>query len=454
MRIEKDIVIVGGGLTGLTATYYLKKAGNNVLVVEKADRWGGCIQTIREKGYIFETGPNTGSLSNVETVELFEDLNENCRLETANPNAERRLILKGGRIQDLPSGLVSGLTTALFSWKDKFGILLEPFRKKGENPDESLADLTCRRLGKSYLEYAVDPFVSGIYAGDPDMLATRYAMPKLYNLEQNYGSFIRGAIAKAKEPKSEQEKKVTKGVFSVEGGMDILIKALSNAIGEENMLLNTSIRILKAEKNDCEIEIPGGKIVAKRIVTTTGAHALPELFSFARQELISRINNLRYAPVVQMAVSVSTDAVDSEYFRAFGILLPSKEQRKILGVLYPSVCFQNRCPENRVLLSVFLGGIRHPEMIGLSDNQLEEIVVQELKSIYGNPALKADIIRISRHPYAIPQYEKNTGERLEAITEFEKIYSGILIKGNALDGIGMANRIKQAVDLVKTINIG
>ena len=94
----------------------------------------------------------------------------------------------------------------LFRWRDKFGILLEPFRTKGTNPDETVGALTIRRLGRSYLDYAVDPFLSGVYAGDPMRLVTRYAMPKLYNLEQNYGSFIRGAFAKAKQPKSDRDK--------------------------------------------------------------------------------------------------------------------------------------------------------------------------------------------------------------------------------------------------------
>ncbi len=180
--LKTEVIIVGAGLTGLTMAFYLKKAGVNFRIIEKADRTGGVIQTISEKGFVYEAGPNTGVVSNPEMAELFEDLNGKCSLEIADPNAKRRLIWKNRVWNALPSGLFSAIGTPLFTWHDKFRILGEPFRAKGTDPNESLADLVKRRMGQSYLDYAVDPFISGIYAGDPRKLVTKYAMPKLYNL--------------------------------------------------------------------------------------------------------------------------------------------------------------------------------------------------------------------------------------------------------------------------------
>jgi protoporphyrinogen/coproporphyrinogen III oxidase len=117
--------------------------------------------------------------------------------------------------EPLPSGIIKGITTPLFTFPDKLRLLGEPFRKKGENPNETLADLVLRRMGKSFLDYAIDPFILGIYSGDPAKLVTKFAFPKLYRLEQDYGSFIKGALKKAKEPKTEREKKATKEIFSV-----------------------------------------------------------------------------------------------------------------------------------------------------------------------------------------------------------------------------------------------
>ncbi|MFN2314014.1 MAG: protoporphyrinogen oxidase, partial [Bacteroidales bacterium] len=230
-----DIIIIGAGLTGLSLAYHLKKNGRQPLVLEKAARPGGVIQTHAEQGFIFESGPNTGVLSNKETALLFEELGSHFTLETGHSGAKKRYILKNGRWQPIPSGLLSAVTTPLFTMKDKVRILGEPFRKPGTDPDESVADMVKRRMGKSFLDYAVDPFISGIYAGDPSRLVTRYALPKLYALEQNYGSFIRGALKKSREKKSEDEKKATKEVFSASGGLGSLITALEKEIGSERI---------------------------------------------------------------------------------------------------------------------------------------------------------------------------------------------------------------------------
>ncbi len=443
---RKDVVIIGAGLTGLTTAYLLQKQGKEVLIVEKASRPGGTIHTLYENGYSIETGPNTGSLANEEIVDLFKSL-KSCQLEIANKDAHRRLIWKNGKLRALPSGIFSGLFTSLFSWKDKFGILLEPFRKRGTDPDESVASFAKRRLGKSCYNYAVDPFISGIYAGNPEELSIRYALPKLYALEANYGGFIRGSIAKSNDFKAERKKGVSKDVFSVVGGLSNLVNALVSEIGPENIILNANTMVLDAKSGDCSLSLNGNEIKCSQIIPTVGAHVLPELFPFADKKLMSKINNLRYAAVVQVAVSISENAVHHDDLHAFGALIPSKENRKILGILYPSVCFKNRSPQGKALLSVFMGGMKHPEMVHWSDDKIEELVKSELRIIYRHPELEPQILSISRHTHAIPQYEKNTGERIEAITAFEKLYPGIIIAGNAIDGIGMAHRVKQAFSI-------
>ena len=197
-QLNPKVIIIGAGLTGLVTAHYLIKNGISVTLVEKNSRPGGVIQSIKEQGFTIESGPNTGVVSHPEIVELFEDLAGSCKMAIANPEAKKRLIWKDGKWHALPSGLIDGIRTPLFTFGDKLRILGEPFRKRGTNPDESVAGLVLRRLGKSFLDYAVDPFISGIYAGDPGTLITRFALPKLYNLEQKYGSFIGGSIKKGR----------------------------------------------------------------------------------------------------------------------------------------------------------------------------------------------------------------------------------------------------------------
>ncbi len=215
--MERDVVIIGGGLTGLTSALQLKKRGLTVAILEKCDRTGGQIASHNEDGFLFESGPNTGSGASEEVMELYDSLSGRCEIEFARKEAENRWIWKKERFYPLPSGLTSGITTPLVTLGDKLRILGEPFRHKGSDPDETVAAMTVRRLGRSFLDYAVDPFLSGIYAGDPHTLVTRHALPKLYNLEQQYGSFIGGSIQKAKETRKQPASKIRKGIFSTYG---------------------------------------------------------------------------------------------------------------------------------------------------------------------------------------------------------------------------------------------
>lgn len=445
--MKKDVIIIGAGLTGLTTAFLLKKQGKEVLVVEKSDHTGGSIKTYTEKGYVYESGPNTGTLSNPEIVELFEMLNGKCVLEIANKDAHRRLIWKSGHLRALPHGFFSGLLTPLFSWKDKFGILLEPFREKGNKRYESVADLAVRRLGYSIFNYAVDPFISGIYAGDPYQLTTRYALPKLYNLEQTYGSFIYGAIRKKMQSVPDRDKKATREVFSVEGGLENLIKALVQEIGDENIVCGENNVYVSGEAENWTVTLKDKNIEYQtaKVISTIGPYGLKDIFPFVPEKLLDTINNLRYAKVMQVAVGVKVDpGMDLD---AFGVLLPGVENRSILGVLYPSSCFPGRAPGGRVLFSVFLGGMRRSGLLTLPDAEIEELVKRELKVVFNKHDIIFDFIRIFRHLRAIPQYEANTGERIRAIEVFQNRYPGIILGGNMHGGVGIADRVKQAFSM-------
>jgi len=454
-RKTSDIIIIGGGLTGLTLAYYLKKAGKDFMLIEQQDRTGGVINTISEQGFTYETGPNTGVLSTPEIVELFEDLEPECKLDIANSQSNKRYIWKKGSWHALPSGLISAVKTPLFSFNDKIRILAEPFRKAGQNPDESIADLVIRRLGKSYLDYAVDPFISGIYAGDPAQLITRFALPKLYLLEQNYGSFIRGSIQKKKLPKSELQKKTNGKVFSVSGGLTNLINALNAAIGDENILTGCNETQVKSLDNNqflvSFINHAGEntEFQASKVVTTVGGNSLAQLLSFVPVQTLKPLTEMKYAGVVQVAVGYkSWDGIKLD---AFGALMPTKEKRNALGILFPSAIFEGRAPANGALLSVFLGGVKNSGLIEKTDHEIKSLVQKELHETMGVTA-SPDLFKIFRYPFAIPQYDKSTEERLNAISQIQNSYPGLILAGNIRDGIGMSDRVKQGKAISDLLN--
>jgi len=529
-----EAVIIGGGLTGLTLAYYLKKEGVGVTVLERDDRPGGVIRTHREQGFTYEAGPNTGVLGNLVVMQLFEELRGGCELEVANPQAKRRLIWKDGRWHSLPSGLVEAVQTPLFSLGDKLRLLGEPFRPKGRNPIESVGDLVKRRMGKSFLDYAVDPFISGIYAGDPDRLITQYALPKLYRLEQTYGSFIGGAFKKKLRDKGPAP---SREVFSVRGGLENLVNALVQEIGAGNIHTGCQITHVEPMKGSqdgkaradghngqmepfdgggagniqCGCQIThvepmkgsqdgnaradgqngqmephdisgtghfdggdqighegsmdrggaGGFIVRYNaggrdrllhtplLISTVGAHALDQLFPFIVEEERNLISSLEYARVVQVVLGF--DPWEGLNLKAFGGLVPSRENRRILGVLFPSSFLSGRAPAGGALLNVFLGGIRHPQYHDMPDNEILETVKQEITHMFCLPHWQPKLVKIFRYRHAIPQYTESAGARIKVIEKIQKRYPGLILAGNIHEGIGMADRVAQAVRIAQEV---
>ncbi|MCY1721905.1 protoporphyrinogen oxidase [Prolixibacteraceae bacterium Z1-6] len=444
----KKIAVIGAGLTGLTTAFYLKKHGFNVHIFEKSDRPGGVIQTHTENGFTFESGPNTGSMTRPEAAELFEDLKDDCTLEIADESAKARWIWLNNKWHTIPSGLFGGITTPLFSFADKLRLLGEPFRKPGTNPEETIADLVRRRMGKTFLRNAVDPFISGVYSGDPEKLVTQYAIPKLWTLEQNYGSFIGGTIKKAKEPKTERDLKASKEVYSAEGGLENLVKALVKNIGEENISLNCKeLSILNSENEQYTVE--GHEQKFSQVISTVGAYSLAKLFPFLPEAKVAKINQLEYAKVTQVSLGFKT--WEGIPIRSFGGLVPSQEKRDVLGILLLSSFLKKRAPKEGALLSVFLGGVRKPQIADFNDDEVMQLVKNEVTVMMGLKEFKPDLIKIFRYQHAIPQYSFESKQKLEAISDLEKKFPGLVLAGNIRDGIGMSDRIKQGRNIADQI---
>lgn len=455
---QPQVTIIGAGITGLSVAAQLEQAGIPFIILEREHRVGGQICTLREKGYTFEVGPNTGAMSTPEVAELFEYASPLAVLETAQKDAAHRWIWKGDRFHAIPSGPIGGLLTPLFSLKDKFGILLEPFRKKGTDPYESVGALATRRLGRSFVDYAVDPFIGGIYAGDPFKLTTQFALPKLYHLEQEYGSFIKGAIKKAKQPKSDRDRKATKEVFSAEGGLENLVSALVTKVSRAGTILTGVEKISTSYVSpncwDITYEIGGVStdVRVSHVISTVRADLLEAVLPREIASSLSPISSLEYAPITEIAVGF--DHLPEVKRNAFGGLIPSREKRKILGILFPSSCFRGRVPyDDSALFTIFMEGIRNvDEFRGLSEAEIVEVGLSELYDMMKIPKdIEPTLVHVSRYEKAIPQYTASSEQRLERMSELEETYVGLHLAGGLSEGIGLAHRITQGTNLGKAV---
>jgi len=456
MEKETDILVIGAGLTGLTTAHYLRKANRNFIVVERKNEIGGDIQTASENGFVFEKGPSTGVMSNDTVAELFDDIKAYCTLEGASKEVNKRYILKNGRWEALPAGLISGITTPLFRFSDKLRILGEPFRKPGTNPNETLDKFVIRRLGKSILEYAVDPFILGVYSGDPSYLVPRFALPKLYNLEQKYGSFIGGTIKlhREKARNGELKKKHPHRIFSVEARLSNFMHGIYKSAGTKNFVLGVNELSISFENGiyHAQGKMEDGSLFsvkAKKVISTGGAYELSSLFPFIGKDKIEKIDNLHYARVAQVALGFKH--WDGFHIDAFGGLIPFKENRDILGVLFPSAFLKGRAPKDGVMLSIFVGGVRRPEMADKTDDEIREIVKREVQDIMRMKTFEPDVFNIYRYKHAIPQYGADCEARFATIEQLEKQYPGLFLGGNLRNGIGMADRILQGKTMAESI---
>jgi len=283
---------------------------------------------------------------------------------------------------------------------------------------------------------------------------TRFALPKLYNLEQKYGSFIGGTIKKGSEPKTEEEKKVTRGVFSTKGGLSSLINALKNKIGEENILtgiFNLTVKPIDSHFLVSYTDTEGNRVETetKKVISTVGAHQLDQILPFVNPGQLAKITKLYYARVIEIVLGFNQ--WKGIKLDGFGGLVPFKENRDILGALFMSSLFEGRAPKEGALFSIFMGGVRRAELCDLSDDQIKSILKKEICSTMRLKEFNPDLLKIIRHPWAIPQYEADTEYRLEAVADLEKKYPGLIIGGNLRNGIGMADRIQQASMLAEAV---
>jgi oxygen-dependent protoporphyrinogen oxidase len=440
-----DTIIIGAGLTGLSTGFFLKNKNEDFLILEEKGRAGGAIKTIKTEGFCVETGPNTGTLSTTEIVEFFDMLDE-CELEVAKEGAKKRLIWKNGKWSPLPYNLTTAIFTPLFSLKDKFRILFEPFRKRAKTPFESVAQLTRRRLGKSFFEYAIDPFISGIYAGDPEKLITKFALPKLYNLEYTYGSLILGGVKKSNVHKTELEKRANRKIFSVKGGLSNLINNLTSEIGSQNIELNVSSIIVKKLENSYLVKFKTNsgeeEVKCKNLVSTIPAYRVGEVFPFIKVDNLSKIKDLLYPKVVEVVVGYKKWT--KKKLDAFGGLVPAKENEDVLGALFLSSIFDSRAPKNAEMITYFIGGVRKPHLTEKSDDEIKQLISNYSIKMFGMKISDEDLVHITRHDKAIPQYTMSSKERFEAIEKIEQEHKGLYIRGNIINGISMADRVKQS----------
>jgi len=341
-----------------------------------------------------------------------------------------------------PGGL---LGSRLWSWRGKLRLAGEPFIGRGRK-DETIAEFVERRLGREFLDYAINPFVAGVYAGDPARLSVRAAFPKLYALEERYGGLIRGQIQGARERKRRAEKAKDRArLFSYAEGMQTLPEALGRALGESLLTGGAveEIRVLDSGAEGARFEVQGKKrgvpvrFFCSVLVTAVPADRAAGLIRPLDPAVASALREIPYPPVAEVFLGFRADQVRRP-LDGFGFLVPEKERRQILGTLWSSTLFEGRAPKGHVALTTFIGGSRQPDLALKPDGILLDSALSDLRPLLGIDG-KPAFVRIIRWQRAIPQYEIGHLEKMRSLQEFEERIPGLFVTGNFRGGISVGD---------------
>ncbi|MFN7087343.1 MAG: protoporphyrinogen oxidase [Burkholderiales bacterium] len=443
--IAADVVVVGSGISGLVSAWELQRRGAQVLVLEAASRTGGCIATTPEHGCLLESGPNSA----LETTPLIGPLLEALGIAgeriAATPQARNRYILRDGRLHALPLSPFAFLTTSLFSARAKLRLLREPFIPRGApDAEESVAAFVRRRLGTEFLDYAINPFVGGVYAGDPETLSVASAFPRLYQLEQEHGSLIRGMFAGARARRRDPEKsKQSAPMFAFRNGMQTLTDAIARRLAR--IELGTKVESVTAD-DGYVITARGAdgrhEFHARALLLAVPAYAAAEIIEPLAPRAAAVLAAIAYPPVVVVHSAYRRGAV-AHPLDGFGLLVPECEGKQTLGTIFSSTLFAQRAPAGVALLTTFVGGARQPNLARLDDGEILDIVHAEHAALLGVSA-RPEFVRITRWPRAIPQYALGHAARIRQIEDAERRLPGLFFCANYRGGVSIGDCIKSA----------
>lgn len=463
MTERHEVVVVGGGIAGLACAEHLRRAGRDVILVEAAPEVGGSLRSDTLDGAVVDLGPQTVHSKDAELLDHLDELGLSDRMTVAGARGKKRYIVLGGEPVELPSSPLSAITTKALSWRGKLRVLMEPWAPPGPGGDESAAAFVSRRLGPEVADNLLDPFVSGVHAGDPETLSMRGAFPKLLEAERSHGSLLRWALAAGKEAKKARKEAEARGepvptkkrrktlLFSFEGGLQTWTRALAHAVGDDRVFTGTPVeRILPLGDGGWKVVARGREFEAERVVLALPAPQCADLVEPLSSGGARVLRDVPYSPVATVQLMYRRHAIRHP-LDGFGMLIPTREHRPVLGILWVSSLFSGRSPDGTVLTTTFVGGARFPERTRVSDDEMVESAHSQHRELLG--ATERPIAtRVQRWPYAIPRVEFGHVDRLATLERMESLNPGIHLAGSYGEGGAAVPACwKRGRDVAKTI---
>jgi len=447
MKSDKKIIVLGGGISGLSTAYMLHKKGYEVVVLEKGSEVGGMISTTTEKDCIVEKGV-THALELTPIIgELTEELKLKDDLLYASDLMYKKYIYLDGVMHPVPLSATTFFKSELFSTNTKLKVMNEPFTGKSKNPtSESIADFVRRRLGKEIFENAFDAFVAEAYYGDPEKLSAKYAFPKLFALEEKYGGLLQGAVKSIKNfKKAASETRQSGSVFTFAKGFSSLTNAIAGKLGHRVI---THADVLSVNKNGEDFVVSynhAGQVKTvegSTVVSTVPAYIAADLVDPYDHEAALSLKKIEYPQVITLYLGFTKKYVTG-HTPGYGFTIPHKAKSNIVNVVYISDLFPSHSTEEIMLFSVTAGGTRNKELFELSREEIIKKITLELREmlhITASPSIQSFKIWNK----FLPQYSIEYKQQEEAFSRFETNNPGFLLSGNFRNGITLSDCLSTA----------
>lgn len=447
--MRHQALIVGGGISGLSAAYYLVKAGVESVVIERQPRVGGVIHTTLQQGCILEEGPDGFISTKPWALDLIRELGLSDQVMGSNDHSRITYIVKNGKLVPMPEGLMMMiptrllplLETPLFSWRAKMRMALEFFRQsRGPQPDRSVHEFLRDHYGEEAIDYLAEPLLAGVYGGDPRQMSVNSVLARFVDLESKYGSLTRGALA-SRRAQASNPSAAGSFLLTLRGGLGKLIDALRPSAN----VRQAEVETIEQSQAGFRVRANGDWLEADQLIVATPAIEAASLLSNVHSELAGLLSAIPYTSSITLALGYRKATFDHPLI-GHGFLVPKVERKHIFGCTWVGNKFDNRVPPNMVVLRCFLGG----EALAMSDQAIVDAARSELRGLMGLEAEPVFDI-IARWPNSMAQYTVGHEQRVARIEELTRAIPGLHLAGNAYHGIGVPDCVRMGKEAASRI---
>ncbi len=453
------VVIIGGGISGLSAAWYLSRAGIGSTLIEKRARLGGVIDTAHIQGCTLEQGPDSYLGVKPAATELIREAGLGDQLIGSNDHLRVTYVVRNGRLVPLPDGLMMMvptkiaplITTSLLGWPTKIRMGMEYLRRPPRKPpgDRSVSDFITDHYGLESLEYLAEPLLSGVYGGDPGRLSAASVLPRFVQLETSYGSLTRGVLAERARAATNGHRAPAGPLFrTLANGLTSLVEVIETQTVNNVFRVRGEAEAVERTGAGYRVRAAGDWIEASHVVLACPAYQAGPLLRGIEPELARLLESVEYSS--SLTLSLGYNRADLGDLPGFGFLVPQKERQRLVACTVVQNKFPGRTPADKAVLRCFFGGASDEAILGESDEAIIGMAKAELKRLAG---IEAEPVfhTIARWPRSMAQYTVGHGERLKSIETRIAALKGIHLAGNAYYGIGIPDCVKTGRDAAQRI---